>query len=509
MQRTCPRFGIFISGCARVATSEALRARMSRHSLTLSTVLLSSGLSFCAVSFASPKDVSDGFADGVQAMDAADLNNDGFGDVLAVCGGKHANSSIFAWFEAPGSIQGVWHRHDINPDHPLRSFLGSCALADFDSDGDMDLAVSSDNHSGSVKEADVYVFENPGPAAVAGTWSYHRVTESTQPWHHINDMCVDDMDGDGKPDIICRSLEPNTIHIFFQNSLTDWVRRSIDTGIAQSEGLATGIVDADMLPDIAFTGYLLQSPSLPRTGSYTKAAIDGEYHTVNQNTKEAIGDIDGDGDNDVVISPAEAYRNGGNAALAWYANPGTGGTEWQQHVLVPSTNDIHQVHLADFDDDGDVDIITGRCFSSLETRIYYNDGAGAFGSPQTLSDSRGLYSSTMIDIDGDGDIDITGIEDYAGGVAPLVYENLFYPPTSAHVDLNLVKMTIIPTTNRHSGFDMLGRRMPSLRGRRAYCLPGSSRAQGIRASGMVIVAQKRAGSPPTRLFMLDRCSWVR
>ncbi|MBD3418793.1 MAG: hypothetical protein GF398_01620 [Chitinivibrionales bacterium] len=58
-------------------------------------------------SFKLSKDASEGHANGVQAMDAADLNGDGRADVVAICGGKHANSSIFAWFEAPSSVQGT------------------------------------------------------------------------------------------------------------------------------------------------------------------------------------------------------------------------------------------------------------------------------------------------------------------------------------------------------------------------------------------------------------------
>ena len=37
-----------------------------------------------------------------------------------------------------------------------------------DGNGDQDLIVSSDNHSGSSRQADVYVFENPGWAWAIG-----------------------------------------------------------------------------------------------------------------------------------------------------------------------------------------------------------------------------------------------------------------------------------------------------------------------------------------------------
>jgi len=126
------------------------------------------------------------------------------------------------------------------------------------------------------------------------------------------------MDGDGKLDIVTRSLEPNQIQIFFQNSINSYQRKDIDTDISASEGLAVGLLNSDQLPDISYTGHWLKSPLNPRTQNYTKLNIDSGYKNINQNTKEAIGDIDGDGLNDVVIAPAEEFRNGGNASFAWY-----------------------------------------------------------------------------------------------------------------------------------------------------------------------------------------------
>lgn len=382
------------------------------------------------VPFAPEKDVANGSVAGVSSLDVGDLNGDGWGDVIAIEGGKHAGGrKTFAWFEAPTSIGGVWRRHDFNNSSQLRLFLGSAKVADMDNDGDIDLVVSSDNHSGSSKQADVYVYINPGSGAVTGSWSFQRVTPTTLALHHINDIEIADMDGDGKQDIIVRSLEPNQIHIFFQNSISSYTHKTIDTDITASEGLAVGLLDSDGLPDITFTGHWLKSPSNPRTQSYTKLNIDSSYKNVNQNTKEAIGDIDGDGRNDVIISPAEAFRNGGNAALAWYKNPGSiSSSNWQTNTILASTNNTHTVKLADMDNDGDLDVVTGtpwpNSVSSVSVRVYYNNGAGSFGAAQVVESGKGLYSGVVYDIEGDGDLDIIGQNIYSGTSKPYVYENL-------------------------------------------------------------------------------------
>lgn len=189
--------------------------------------------------FAPEKDVANGSVEGVSSLDVADLNNDGRGDVVVVEGGKHAGGRMtFAWFEAPTLVQGSWTRHEFGNDAQLRSFLGAAKLADMDGDGDIDLVVSSDNHSGGSKQADVYVYINPGSGSVATSWSFHRVTPTTLALHHINDMEIADMDGDGKPDIVTRSLSPNQIQIFFQDSISSYSRKTIDTNISSSEALA-------------------------------------------------------------------------------------------------------------------------------------------------------------------------------------------------------------------------------------------------------------------------------
>lgn len=377
--------------------------------------------------FKKPMDIAGGTVSGISSMDAGDIDGDGLVDVIAIEGGKHAGRrKTFAWFKAPRNTQQLWQRFEFNSDAPLRLFLGAAKLADMDSDGDHDLVVSSDNHSGGPREAEVFVFVNPRPAGQATSpWRWHTVSNKSLPYHHINDMEIADMDGDGKMDIVVRSLQPNQIHIFFQETIGSYVRKSIDTGIEQSEGLAVGHIDRDGLPDITYTGYWLQSPRNPRIESYVKRPIDPVYKQVNQNTKEALGDIDGDGWLDIVIAPAEAFRKGGDHDLAWYKNPGPKfSSPWKKTVLQAKTNNIHTVKLGDMDNDRDLDVVVGIPWRKQCVQIYYNHDRGAFGEAVTVHSGKGLYSGILADLGKDGDLDIIGQDTYARESKPWIYESL-------------------------------------------------------------------------------------
>jgi uncharacterized repeat protein (TIGR01451 family) len=132
----------------------------------------------------------------------------------------------------------------------------------------------------------------------------------------------------------------------------------------------------------------------------------------------AWGDYDNDGDLDILLtgnsmgtSVSKVYRNDGGGAFTDIGAGLTGVTS-------------SSVAWGDYDNDGDLDILlTGRGASYPVTRVYRNDGSGAFTAiPHSLSwTEAGCAAWGDYDNDGDLDILLTG-RDGSGPVSEPVSE---------------------------------------------------------------------------------------
>jgi hypothetical protein len=149
-----------------------------------------------------------------------------------------------------------------------------------------------------------------------------------------------------------------------------------------------------------------------------------------------VGDIDGDGDLDIVAgTEIQGY-------LRIFRNDGTG--SFDGGVTLNGAGDYHrEMELVDLDRDGDLDIVVQNEWVHTSIRILRNDGALAFTQMNALSYPGGALNLEPVDFDRDGDIDlvattITGdLRVYAQGATPLAFDiqPLFQLSTS-HVTLS-------------------------------------------------------------------------
>ncbi|MCB9656075.1 MAG: VCBS repeat-containing protein [Sandaracinaceae bacterium] len=116
----------------------------------------------------------------------------------------------------------------------------------------------------------------------------------------------------------------------------------------------------------------------------------------------ALGDVDGDGDTDMLVFNFASRSGQGAEPDRVWLNDGTGHFDDSGQRLSGSVLSTHGA-LGDVDGDGDLDAVVGGFGGGL---VWLNDGAGTFrdsGQRLDILDARAL---SLGDLDGDGDIDV-------------------------------------------------------------------------------------------------------
>lgn len=133
-----------------------------------------------------------------------------------------------------------------------------------------------------------------------------------------------------------------------------------------------------------------------------------------------VGDVDGDGTNDVAFSQSE--RPG--YAVPWYrsASPHGAGPWAKRSIAV--VDYCHTLQAADWDLDGDADLLVGGMTQSRHRglKLLLNTGTGA-NWRQFVIQTNGRYSAETGDIDNDGDPDIVRIRNW-NSAPTWIYRNL-------------------------------------------------------------------------------------
>jgi len=362
--------------------------------------------------------------------DPADLNNDGYIDLLAF------THQALEWFEYP-----EWTKYAIQLGGNWE--VGRLHAVDLDADGDLDLVTAKRLEDNS---RSVVWFENPlpdGDVHKGAAWIEHLV--GVIPPRESNDYVKEynsaDFDRDGKLDIVVGTFAnpintPAELFYFFQNSADDFTMKMV-TYEWGHEGLDLGDLDQDGDVDVVVNGRWFETPAAPRTGDYQEHNIDEKWYNQRDNwqrnaTDVKVADINGDNRLDVIISHSEKPEY----PLSWYsaADP----TDvWTEHVIDPKYGWCQTLDAGDIDLDGDIDVLAGRferdgpplVGSPQDVRIYLNNGNGSDWTQTRLPDDArssspddaqgGMYDGKLADIDQDGDLDVIGARTYWHG--PIYY----------------------------------------------------------------------------------------
>ena len=366
----------------------------------------------------------------------ADINKDGHFDII----------SGETWYESPS-----WTKHKFRELNFTNNY--------YDNFSDLPVDVDGDGY----------------PDLVRVTWFAKKISwwknpgrSSAQPWSetdihtgfNIEFAVLADMDNDGKANEVV-AQENSTPQAWYEAKNGAWVAHVVSDK-SYGHGIGAGDVNGDKRTDILTPRGWLEAPADPRQGNWTFHAdweainvplpVAGQQAPPATTTPAAqpkllelgfihVLDVNGDGRNDVIAGAGHNY------GLFWFEQ----GTDRQfaRRTIDASWSQAHASTLVDLNGDGRLDIVTGKRFMAHNGSdpgekeplgVYWYEfvrptaTSVASGQPAAVEwikhviDYGGRMGGGMqipvIDIDGDGDLDIV----CAGKSGLFFVENLTKAP---------------------------------------------------------------------------------
>jgi len=325
---------------------------------------------------------------------AGDIDGDGNLDIVVAGDGRSLVWYAFPSWKKTAIAEGGWS--GVNGE-----------IVDLDGDGDQDIVMGG-----------VLWFRNPRVGG--GSWEKHQIDNQ-----QVHDIEVGDLDLDGRPDLVARDQSAfrrsesdtggSALYVYFQTGPNSWKKTVLDC--PHGEGLKLADIDQDGDPDIVIGGRWYENT---RGG----AGVRWPEHVYTRlwtepDVKVEVSDFNGDSKPDIVLTPSEL--RGETYRVAWYEHPSKGPQgEWTEHVIIPSIECvIHALGVGDVDGDGDPDVVIAEMHQGEdpdEVSLLLNEAHGIRWRKQVIS-KDGSHDIVVADIGDDGDLDIIGANH--AGVHPL------------------------------------------------------------------------------------------
>jgi FG-GAP-like repeat/IPT/TIG domain/Secretion system C-terminal sorting domain len=285
-------------------------------------------------------------------------------------------------------------------------------IADFDGDGKPDMAGCYNS------VALIGVLRNTGSL---GNFTFATPVTFASINSAVN-IAVGDIDMDGKPDIAIANGTTNSISVFRNTSIVGSISFAARVDYAttsNTQGIAIGDIDMDGRPDMVASCTGSNTLNIFRNTGSTGIVSFASFISASTGSSPlsvAIGDIDMDGKNDIVVA------NNGSNSLSVFINQST-----NSNIVVAAKADFStggsplMVAIGDIDGDGKNDLSTSIAGSVVSVlRSTSSTGVATFAAYQFFTTNYYCYGLTLADIDGDGKPDIAAANSFSDGKLSLL-----------------------------------------------------------------------------------------
>ena len=350
--------------------------------------------------------------DANEGIDIADFNGDGKPDVAA---GRF-------WYQNP----------EFRP-RPLRNFKDVNGYVESNGDFayDVDADGVNDVIAGGFFSTEVHWYKNPGAEGLrlGHLWEQRLLLDTKESQNEGQLMA--DLNQDGKPEWIVNTWAKDAPIYVYELTTKESTIEVIEAGqkktITKMEpalrknlvgmrgnghGMGVGDINGDGYKDLLLGHGWYESPGKDCLNTTWKYHNDWHIHG---SVPMLVYDVNNDGKNDILVGEAHAH------GLYWWENQGeqNGTITFEKHLIDEKTSQLHALHLADLNADGEPELITGKRYFA------HNGGDKGAREPieivyYSIDRKTGTFSRHLIhqgragiglqiraaDIDGNGFVDI-------------------------------------------------------------------------------------------------------
>ena len=275
------------------------------------------------------------------------------------------------------------------------------ALADFNGDGNVDLAVVNSLTS------------TVGVLLGDGTGTF-KPTRGIEVGRTPGGILTGDYNHDGKPDFISSNADASSISVVLGNGDGTFVEAPAFPAGGRPQDMVMADFNNDGVPDLATLSLSIDGP---QSVSVLLGKPGGGFQPVNTIPIQgsisflAAADINQDGHVDLLAT--NAGTTGGNPG-GLIVLLGKGDGTFQPAMNVPVSGKAGAIVVADFNGDGKLDAVISNSVSSAESLVFLpGDGKGGFGVPSNIITFKPLDLVTFLltaDFNGDGKPDVAFVD---------------------------------------------------------------------------------------------------